>query len=271
MVKKTRPFLKWAGNKYNCLESILPALSEANRLIEPFSGSCAIFLNSNYMQYILAEENKDLINLFTYLKNEGEKFINYCALLFIPDNNHKDKYYSFRDMFNQTKSSRKKAALFLYLNRHGYNGLCRYNNQGLYNVPFGRYKTIYFPKKEMYFFHKKAASASFLYADFKKTFELAKFGDIIYCDPPYSPLPQESNFSSYVKKKFDEAEHKTLVRLAMETAAKGITVLISNHQTDFTDSLYKEAEKRYFQVTRTISCKAEERIPVNEVLAIFKP
>lgn len=271
MTTKIRPFLKWAGNKYNCLEHILPSLPKASRLIEPFAGSCSVFLNSNYPQYILAEENNDLIGLFTHLKNEGENFTKYCAPLFVPENNTHEKYYAFRTLFNETVSSRKRAALFLYLNKHGYNGLCRYNHQGGYNVPFGRHKNPYFPEKEMIFFHQKAKHVTFLHSDFTKTFELAKKGDVIYCDPPYSPINQESNFSSYVKKKFTEQDHKVLAELAIESMKKGITVVISNHHTEFTEGLYELAKIKHFQVMRTISCKIEDRVPVNELLAIFKP
>jgi DNA adenine methylase len=71
-----RPFLKWAGNKYQILENIKAILPHGNRLIEPFVGSGAVFLNTNYGEYLLADNNEDLINLFLILKREGEPFIN---------------------------------------------------------------------------------------------------------------------------------------------------------------------------------------------------
>lgn len=149
-----RPFLKWAGSKVNCIEAILNSLPPANRLIEPFTGSGAIFINSNYPYYLLAEENKDLIGLFRCLQDEGEGFINYCADFFSLQNNCADKYYWFREQFNKSTNIKYKSALFLYLNRHGYNGLCRYNQSGLYNVPFGRYLKPYFPRNEMNYFFR---------------------------------------------------------------------------------------------------------------------
>ncbi len=73
-----RSFLKWPGNKYNCLKYILPEFPKSKRLIEPFTGSATIFLNSNFSHSILAEENLDLINLFKSIKSGGENFILYC-------------------------------------------------------------------------------------------------------------------------------------------------------------------------------------------------
>ena len=73
--------------------------------------------------------------------------------------NNEEQYYKLRKQFNETNDQHKRAVLFVYLNRHGYNGLCRYNLKGGYNVPFGRYKAPYFPEKEMLVFHEKAQNA----------------------------------------------------------------------------------------------------------------
>jgi DNA adenine methylase len=269
MVKK-RPFLKWAGNKYRALDSILDSFPVSKRLIEPFVGSAAVFINTDYQSYLLGEENQDLICLYSYLKKEGDKFINYCKQFFIPDNNTETEYYYLRKQFNECKCSRRRAALFLYLNRHGYNGLCRYNNQGIYNVPFGRYIKPYFPYLEMQYFFQKIQKAQLVNGDFSDTFKLAMPGDVIYCDPPYSPIDQESNFTSYVSKKFGSKEQIILSELAMESASKGVTVIISNHDTEFTRHHYRHSEIKSFQVRRNISCKVNSRGNARELLAIFR-
>ncbi|WP_133131008.1 Dam family site-specific DNA-(adenine-N6)-methyltransferase [Legionella yabuuchiae] len=267
---KTRPFLKWAGNKYRCLDAILSVLPKANRLIEPFAGSAAVFLNANYNEYLLAEENGDLIALYTHLQKEGSAFINYCKQLFTPENNEKKRYYFLRQQFNECSDSRQRAALFLYLNRHGYNGLCRYNLKGVYNVPFGRYLKPYFPLQEMEHFFYKSQQARFIHRDFRDTFTLAKPGDIVYCDPPYAPLNQGSNFTSYVGEQFGEYEQITLAKLAENSAELGVTVIISNHDTEFTRHHYRHGEIKSFPVRRSISCKSNQRLNVNELLAIFR-
>ena len=250
---KIKPFLKWAGNKYRCIETIITSLPAANRLIEPFAGSAAIFLNANYAGYLLAEENNDLVALFNQVKHEGESFINYCKQFFSPLNNVALQYYILREEFNHCSEPRRRAALFLYLNRHGYNGVCRYNQQGIYNVPFGLYKKPYFPQAEMLYFHHKSQQATFIHSDFRHTFALATAGDVIYCDPPYAPRTQLSNFTSYTHAKFGEKEQIILAELAMAYAARGVTVVVSNHDTEFTRHHYRYGDINSFAVKRSIS------------------
>lgn len=266
---KTKPFLKWAGNKYRCLDHILDSLPKATRLIEPFTGSAAVFINTEYPSTLLAEENKDLVNLFLCLQQEGEPFIHYCKSFFSKKNNQVDQYYLLREQFNRCTTIRRRAALFLYLNRHGYNGLCRYNQSGVYNVPFGQYKIPYFPLREMLHFYQKSQQATFIHSDFRETFAKAKPGDLIYCDPPYAPLNQSSNFSAYTNKKFGEKEQIILAELATDAARRGITVIISNHDTAFTRYHYRNSEIKSFPVRRSISCHAQNRLPAQELLAIF--
>ncbi|MBA2650617.1 MAG: Dam family site-specific DNA-(adenine-N6)-methyltransferase [Legionella sp.] len=264
-----RGFLKWAGSKYNCLNQIIPKLPPARRLIEPFTGSGVVFINTEYSSYLLAETNQDLVTIFTTLQNKGESFIEYCKEYFIVENNVEDKYYSFRSHFNSLPTSDMKSAIFLYLNRHGYNGLCRYNSKGIYNVPFGLYVNPYFPKKEMLYFHKKSQNVQFTFSDFRKTFELAEKGDIVYCDPPYVPLTEHTKAFAYTQNKFSLEDHIELAELAKETASKGIPVIISNHDTEFTRHQYKTATIHSFKVARWINCKANNRQPAKELLAVY--
>lgn len=267
-----RPFLKWAGNKFRVMDEIHEMLPpEGKRLIEPFAGSAAVFLNTNYQRYLITDSNPDLINLYNHLKKEGNDFIRYCKRYFSAKNNTPERYYYLRDQFNKTTDIRKRSALFVYLNRHGYNGLCRYNAKGGFNVPFGRYKAPYFPQKEMEFFSQKAKYATFQVASFEQTISRAKQGDVVYCDPPYVALSKSANFTSYSSGGFSEDQQIQLVDSATKTAAKGIPVLISNHKTDFTDKIYQPAKQhRYFEVRRYISCNGAKREPAGEVLALFK-
>ncbi|MGL5741926.1 MAG: DNA adenine methylase [Legionella sp.] len=266
---KIRPFLKWAGSKYNCLEKIIPFLPPGKRLIEPFAGSGVVLMNTNYSFYLLAESNFDLIHLFTALQHQGDAFIKSCASYFTPEFNDKEKYYQIRADFNATPHSQQRSALFLYLNRHGYNGLCRYNSKGLYNVPFGLYTKPYFPNKEMQLFHQKSQIVHFIHNDFRKTFEYAERGDVIYCDPPYVPISEKTHLLPYTQKRFTTEDQIELVELAKETAAKGIPVILSNHDTEFTRHHYRKAEIKSFPVARFISCQGALRQPANELIAIF--
>lgn len=268
-MQKIKPFLKWAGNKYRSLEIILKHLKPANRLVEPFTGSGSVFLNTVFSNYLLAEENEDLVNLFKLVQKEGALFINYCEQLFSQENNCEKRYYQFRNEFNTSQDNYHKAALFLYLNRHGYNGLCRYNQKKIYNVPFGRYIKPYFPRNEMNYFHEKSQQAQFVISDFRQTFSEATAGDIIYCDPPYVPVSPTAYFVSYTHKRFNETDQIDLANLALKSAKKGIPVIISNHDTAFTRECYREANIISFPVFRPISCHSQTRKPIQELLAIF--
>lgn len=267
---KTRSFLKWAGSKYNCLDKIIPFLPPGKRLIEPFAGSGVIFMNTHYESYLLAENNLDLINLFTTLQSEGNDFIDQCQNYFIPELNSKEHYYQIRTDFNQAPYEHQRTIYFLYLNRHGYNGLCRYNSKGLYNVPFGRYSKPYFPRDEMLMFYKKSPTAQFIHYDFRKTFEFAERGDVIYCDPPYVPISENVRYLPYTKKLFTTEDQIELVELAKETAAKGIPVILSNHDTEFTRYQYREAKIESFCVSRFINCQSSLRKPAKELIALFR-
>ncbi len=266
-----KPFLKWAGNKYQIVDRIKEQLPPSKRLIEPFVGSGAVFVNTDYEQYLLADANGDLIQLYQYLKTEGIGFIDYCRQFFVAENNTKEQFYHFRTEFNSTTDSRYKAALFIYLNKHCFNGLCRYNQKGEYNVPFGRYKKPYFPEKEMICFHRKAQNACFQHADFAAVMAAAELGDVIYCDPPYVPLSETANFTSYSAGGFGVAEQQALARQAMACAARGIPVIISNHDTEFVRTEYASARIEAFDVQRYISCNGSNRGKAAELLAIFAP
>lgn len=266
---RVRPPLKWAGSKFQILENIRKHLPSDNRLIEPFVGSGAVFINTHFDNYLLNDVNHDLIDFYRRLQTEGEDFIAYARSFFQLENNQEAAYYRLRDTFNTTSDMRLKAALFLYLNRFGYNGLCRYNSRGKNNVPFGRYKKPYFPQKELELFIEKARHAKFTCEDFSTVMRRAKAGDVIYCDPPYVPLSTTANFTSYAAKGFTETEQIQLADLAAEISSQGICVLVSNHYTPFTKRIYERARKYRIDVRRMISCNGNRRGVAREILAVY--
>lgn len=269
MEELMRPFLKWAGGKYRLIERIKEKLPPGKRLLEPFAGSCALSLNTSYDHYWLNDINFDLIHLYQTLQQEGAPFIKYCKQLFTENNNIADRFYELRQEFNREKVIYQKSALFLYLNRHGYNGLCRYNSSGEFNVPFGRYQKPYFPEDELIYFVEKFKEAKFSCIDFKKMMESATPGDVIYCDPPYIPLNQTANFTSYSSGGFNTKDQIRLAQTAAKLAVKGITTIISNHDSEFIREQYATAKIETFLVQRFISCDGDNRNPVAEVLAVF--
>lgn len=270
MNKESRPFLKWAGNKYNLVERIKNLLPPGKRLVEPFCGSAAIFLGTHYSNYLLAESNPDLITLYQELKKGGKEFINYTKTFFKEKYNEKKYYCELREKFNTTEDPTLKSALFIYLNRHGYNGLCRYNSEKKFNVPFGRFDKIYFPEHRLNYFHQKAQFANFTCQDFRKTLKKLRKTDVVYCDPPYVPLSKTACFTNYNGKTFSEEDQIELAKSAEKLKKDGITVIISNHDTPFTRKIYHQAEIHSFEVKRTISQDPSTRMPVKELLAVYR-
>ncbi len=269
-MKKQRAFLKWAGGKYGLVEDIQRHLPPARKLVEPFVGAGSVFLNTDYDQYLLADINPDLINLYNLLKERPEEYISEAKRWFVAENNRKEAYLDVRSEFNRTDDVMYRSLAFLYMNRFGFNGLCRYNKKGGFNVPFGSYKKPYFPEAELEFFADKAKKATFVCESYPETFRRARKGSVVYCDPPYAPLSNTANFTSYAGNGFTLDDQAALADIAEKTASdRGIPVLISNHDTTLTRRLYHGADLSVVKVKRTISRNGSGRNKVDELLALF--
>lgn len=268
---KVRPFLKWAGGKYRLIDKLQSQLPEGKRLIEPFVGAGSIFLNTNYESYLLNDINSDLIALYKAVQKDIGLYLADSQEFFENSNNNKKQYYLYREKFNQSGDSYYRSLLFLYLNRHGYNGLCRYNKSGGYNVPFGSYVKPYFPKKELLAFAEKAQRASFICGSYQDTIKQAKSGDVVYCDPPYVPLSSTARFTSYSANDFSLDHQALLAKLARNTSKKKqVSILISNHDTPLTRELYHGSELSEISVQRNISRNGTSRNKVGELMALYK-
>lgn len=193
-----RPFLKWAGGKYSLLPELDRLIPAGKRLIEPFVGGGSVFLNSDkHERFLLADINADLINLYQMLAVVPDSVIAEAMKAF-RHLNDVENYTVIREAFNAQKlNATERAAAFLYLNRHCFNGLMRYNLDGFFNVGWGKYKAPYFPEKELMAFRKKSSACVFMNAGFERTLRLAGDGDVVYCDPPYEPMPGTAGFTSY--------------------------------------------------------------------------
>lgn len=267
--KKCRAFLKWAGGKYNLVSHLQQHLPEADCLVEPFVGAGSVFLNTQYSSYRLNDINADLIELYKIIQQQSEKYIADAKTLFVASANQRSSYLQFRQQFNEQQDPYQRALLFLYLNRHGYNGLCRYNLSGKFNVPFGSYKKPYFPEAELYFFAEKAQKAEFVCNSYQLMFEQLQSNQVVYCDPPYVPLSKTASFTSYAREGFTLDDQAQLAILAEKAQHAGNSVLISNHDTTWTRKIYQQAEIYTIDVSRSISQKGSSRGKVAELFALY--
>lgn len=257
MTVHLKPPLKWAGGKRWLVPHLEPLWRKHSdkRLVEPLCGGLAVSLGLMPQRALLNDINFHLVNFYQWLKRG--------LTVSIPMQNDKSLYYQYRERFNQMiregkAQSREAAELFYYLNRTGYNGLCRFNKQGFFNVPYGRYARINYAED---FLQYKSVFENweFVCGDFIDL-ELDP-DDFIYADPPY-----DVEFTQYSAEDFLWEDQ---VRLAEWLANHPGPVVLSNQATDRIVELYESLgfSLTYLEAPRRISCTGD-RTPALEVLAV---
>lgn len=265
-----RSFLKWAGNKFQILSEILRVLPPGQRLVEPFAGSGVVFLNAKFARNLVCDSNPALVDTFAAIKSDVERFVLEGRKLFGPETNRQLAYYEMREEFNRTTDRFRKSLIFVYLNRHCFNGLCRFNRSGKFNVPFGKYRSPAFPEREIRNFARRASGTEFVCQDFVTTLRGCLPGDVVYCDPPYVPLSKTASFTAYSTSDFSLQLQADLAREAQVLAARGIPVVLSNHNTELTRQLYAGADSvSTVDVQRFISCDGGNRGKAGEIIAVY--
>lgn len=250
------PPLKWAGGKRWLLPELYPLWRPYadRRLVEPFVGGMAVALGFQPASALLNDASPHLINFYMWLQRG--------LVIDLPMANDAALYYQHRERFNalikdHAADTAEAAALFYYLNRTGYNGLCRFNRKGLFNVPFGRHHQLSYTS-DFSAYRRVLQGWQFLNRDFA-TLQFAPDA-FIYADPPY-----DVQFTAYSAGGFSWAEQ---VRLAHWLAAHPGPVVASNQATERVLALYRGLG---FQITivdapRRIACNGDRR-PALEMLA----
>lgn len=267
--KIKKPILKWAGGKTKVLEILKSHFDlDAQRFVEPFFGSGVVFLNVEYPEYLISDINQDLYNLYQQTKVNPQLLISRLTQLF--NNCGKNSYYQRRQEFNDlTEDNIEKAALFVYLNKNCFNGLCRYNSKGKFNTSHCAYKTApNVPACQIISMHKKLKKVDILCVDFREVFAQCKSGDLVYCDPPYLPLNQIT-FTKYSKQGFSHQDHLDLASLARQAARNGACVIISNHDTPAIRAIYPGAKIHSIQVSRFMKTDGSRKL-AGEIIVVYK-
>lgn len=250
------PPLKWAGGKRWLVPYLQEIWQKHNkyRLVEPFCGGLAIALGLQPEKALLNDINPHVVNFYQCLQR-GLK-------LEIEVQNEREFYYAQRVEFNRLiqlgKAATPKAAqLFYYLNRTGYNGLCRFNRNGGFNVPFGRHRTINYTKD---FTPYKLAFTEWKFTNLDFAKLAIASSDLIYADPPY-----DVEFRQYAKNGFEWSEQE---RLAYWLAQQNNPTIASNQATKRILELYQDLgfQIHILNAPRRISCNGD-RIPAREMLA----
>lgn len=254
---KLRPPLKWAGGKRWQVPHLIPLWkAHADRqLVEPFCGGLAVTLGLEPRRALLNDANTHLINFYRWLARG--------LTIDAPMENDEAAFYAQRERFNDLlradkAESRDAAALFYYLNRTGYNGLCRFNRSGEFNVPFGQYKRIGYVR-DFTPYQETFSRWTFTVGDFATI--LLDPSDFVYADPPY-----DVEFTQYAQGGFSWADQeRTAEWLARHTGP----VVLVNQATPRIKRLYRELgyDLRYLDAPRRINCTGD-RTPAKEVFAL---
>lgn len=267
-----KSLIKWLGGKSKLLPIIIPELENGLRYIEPFAGSFVVGLNVPQDRILMNDINLDIVNLFINIKDNYDELLLKINALFL-NGNTSEQYYKIRSLFNNTSMSVDRSSMFVYLNKHCFNGLCRYNSMGGFNAAFGKYSMVNSPTAELAnineILHSKDVYFSNL--DFIDVMKQARPGDVIYCDPPYAPI-NETSFVNYSGNGFTLDRQVELAAISEKLSIKGIKIVISNIDTEYTRELYKKADRLIeLKVGRSISVNTTKRNKVSELIAIYEP
>jgi DNA adenine methylase len=273
MTPPVRPVLKWAGGKSRSLPEILKELPEQiETYYEPFIGGAAVFFAlasaRRFESAVISDGNPALIDVYKALKKDPEAVIRILRGY----THSEDEYYRIRSLDPKKLDRAERAARVIFLNKTGYNGLYRVNSKGEFNVPFGRYKKPNFcDEANLRRAAEALAGVKILVGDFETASKQAKKGDAVYFDPPYDPVSKTSNFTSYHKDEFGQEEHERLQSTFARLAERGVTVVLSNSDTEFTRKLFSDWRTRHIRVSRPINSKGAQRGAVRELLVVSEP
>ncbi len=293
---QVRPLLKWAGGK----RQLLPVLRRFypptfHRYIEPFFGSGAVFFDLwgagrlRDREAVLIDSNADLIGCYEIVRDHVEEVASVLERLSAAHAaGGSAHYYAIRDeRFNPLRHQLRQAdgriaytpelaAMLIYLNRTGFNGLFRVNARGGFNVPAGRYRRPTICDRRRL---RRAADAlssprvRLVWGSFESAGDVAGEGDFLYIDPPYAPLSATANFTAYTAAPFTIEHHGRLQQLVIELAGRGCRVLVSNSTAREIAALYGAPEARAaglktmrVPARRAVNRDASRRGPVDEFL-----
>ena len=290
--RQIKPFLKWAGGKgqlLNQIENYYPFEKGITKYAEPFVGGGAVLfdiLNKFELDEIyISDINLELTNTYKAIRNEVNELIETLATMqeeFIPldDEIRRSYYLEKRNKFNSIEIAHskdisvEKAALMIFLNKTCFNGLYRVNKKGLFNVPMGAYKNpLICDENNLKEVSKKLKNVRINCSDYKKSDEFIDQNTFVYFDPPYRPLSETSNFTSYTENTFDDNSQIELANYVKYLGNKGAKVLVSNsdpkntnENDNFFDEIYSGCNIERVSATRMINRNASSRGKIKELI-----
>ena len=261
------PFIKWAGGKRQLLAQIRERMPESfNNYYEPFVGGGAVIFDLLPTSAVINDINKALVNAYRQICNATDEFLkklNELDETMWEDG--KEYYYSLREHYNDKLMKEEfdveLAALFVFINKHCFNGLYRVNGKGLFNVPYNNSRNSSCDENTIRAIAEYLKNVTILEGDFQAACQNAKKGDFVFIDSPYAPL-NPTSFESYTKEGFDIESHKRLADLYDELTSRGCYCMLTNHNTELINELYGNKGYRMdvVSVKRMINSDATNRV-----------
>lgn len=258
--QETKPIVKWAGGKSQLLPYILPMVPSFKTYYEPFLGGGALYFALQPNNAVLNDFNEQLINMYVQTRDNYSSLKRQLNKLQKEHNDSTEHYNELRAEFNKylsknTKSLRS-AALFIYLNKAGYNGLYRLNSKGLFNTPSGKRKKVsLYDDNNLLAVSELLESATLLNGDFEDGLKRCKRGDFVFFDSPYY-----NTFDTYQAGGFSVEDHIRLANTYKRLSSKGVKCLLTNSDELFIKKLYCEFNIKTVDVKRMINCDGKNRV-----------
>jgi len=274
VLSEPKPFVKWAGGKRQLmseLERNFP--TKFDTYLEPFLGGGAVMFDllakRSNLKCNVSDLNSDLVLAYVTIRDRLEKLIE--SLENHSKNYHKDStryYYEVRDQ--EPKNQIEKVSRLLFLNKTCFNGLYRVNSKGKFNVPMGRYTNPNIVNKENLEIVSKALQTEKIKIscrDFSSIIKDAKKGDFVYFDPPYQPVSDTANFTSYTHRDFTEDDLERLADLANQLNSKGCKVMLSNSNSKTVKKMFSSGWKiKEIKANRAINSNSQKRTGHKEII-----
>jgi DNA adenine methylase len=234
-----------------------------NTYFEPFAGGGAVFFSCSFKAAVIGDINAELINAYKVIRNNVHGLIDSLKKHYY----NKDYYYKVRSMIPAEMDETERASRFIFLNRTCYNGLYRVNKKGMFNVPFGRYKSpLICDEENLLLVSDKLKNTKISYADYKDTVSTAEKNDFIYFDPPYAPLNSTSNFVGYTENGFSKCSQANLRDHIMELTDRGAFCMLSNSYTEEIVKLYRGFNIQIIKAGRSVNSNGKKRGKIEELI-----
>ena len=261
------PFVKWAGGKRQLISQIKERMPEQyNDYYEPFVGGGAVTFELLPANALINDINKALINAYKQICNAPDVFLK--AVNKLDEEmweDGKQYYYSLREHYNdklmKAEYDVELAALFVFINKHCFNGLYRVNGKGLFNVPYNNSRQPSVDENAIMEISEYLQNVTIIDGDFEVACKDAKKGDFVFIDSPYAPL-NPTSFEAYTKEGFDIKSHKRLAKFYDELTARGCFCMLTNHNTALIRALYGNQGYKMdvVNVKRMINSDASNRV-----------